>query len=174
MEVEKMKGIPFLTARWLLIFCLVLSGVFAAAWAVSAGTPGNEPVFSIFGLVISPTEASTGQTITISATVTESANISGIYEGTLKINDVVEETKRLSVGASGSVQLSFTLSRNEAGTYSVDLDGLKGSFTVTGEPISDSSGSSFPTVPVVIGVVAALVIVGLPIIYWNRKRRTSS
>ncbi len=168
-----MKGMPFQTVRWLFVFCLVLSGVFAATTAVEAGTPGNEAVFSISGLAISPTEANTGQTITISATIRESANISGIYEGTLKINDVVEETKELTVGPSATAQLSFAISRNEPGTYSVDLDGLKGSFTVTGEPVTGSSGS-FPTVPVVIGAVAALAIVGLPIIYWSRKRRTSS
>lgn len=168
-----MKKIQFLTVRWLVTFCLVFVGIFAAAQAVEAGTPGNEPVFTISGLVISPAEASTGQTITISATITESNNISGIYEGTLKINGVVEESKSVTVGPNGSEQLTFTVTKNVAGTYSVDLDGLTGSFTVIGEPIngsSDSSDSSFPTVPVVVGIVAAVVIVGLLIFYLNKRR----
>jgi hypothetical protein len=168
-----MKKLPFLTARWLLVSCLVLVGIFAAAQAVEAGTPGNEPEFTINGLVISPAEANIGQTITISATIEETANISGIYEGTLRINDVVEETKPVTVGPNGSKQITFTVSKNVAGTYSVDLDGLTGSFTVTGEPTngsSGSSGSSFPTVPVVVGIVAAVVIVVLLILYLNKRR----
>jgi len=165
-----MKIIPFLTIRWLLVSCLVLVGIFVAAQAVEAGTPGNEPVFEISGLVISPAEANTGQTITISATIYETANISGIYEGTLKINDMVEETKPVSVGPLANAKITFTVSKNVAGTYSVDLDGLTGSFTVIGEPVNDSSGSSFPTVPVIVGIVAAVVIVGLLIFYLNKRR----
>jgi hypothetical protein len=164
-----MKNIQFLTVRWLLVSCLVLVGIFAAAQAVEAGTPGNEPEFTISGLVISPAEANTGQTITISATINETANISGIYEGTLKINDVVEETKSVTVGPNASKQITFTILKNVAGTYSVDLDGLEGSFTVIGEPIAESD-SSFPTVPVVIGIVAAVVIVGLLIFYLNKRK----
>lgn len=164
-----MKKIPFLTVRWLLVSCLVLVGIFAAAQAVEAGTPGNEPEFTISGLVISPAEANTGQTITISATINETANISGIYEGTLRINGV-EETKSVTVGPNASKQITFTISKNVAGTYSVDLDGLTGSFTVIGEPTNGSSDSSFPTVPVVVGIVAALVIVGLLIFYLNKRK----
>lgn len=167
-----MKCVSFLAVRWLLISCLVLVGIFAAAQAVEAGTPGNEPEFTIGGLVISPAEANTGQTITISATVTESANISGIYEGTLKINDAIEETKPVTVGPNSSATITFTITKNEAGTYLVDLDGLEGSFTVTGEHIDDSSGSSFPTIPVVIGIVAGVVIVGLLIFYLNKRKAT--
>ena len=110
-----MKKIPFLTVRWLLVSCLVLVGIFAAAQAVEAGTPGNEPEFTISGLVISPVEANTGQTITISATINETANISGIYEGTLRINGV-EETKSVTVGPNASKQITFTISKNGAGT----------------------------------------------------------
>ena len=164
-----MKKIPFLTVRWLLVSCLVLVGIFAAAQAVEAGTPGNEPEFTISGLVISPAEANTGQTITISATINETANISGIYEGTLRINGV-EETKSVTVGPNASKQITFTVSKNVAGTYSVDLDGLTGSFTVIEESTNGSSGSSFPTVSVVVGIVAALVIVGLLIFYLNKRK----
>jgi hypothetical protein len=169
---DEMRSVSMLSVRGLLVLCLVLGGIFAAARTVEAGTPGSEPVFSIFGLVIFPTEASTGQTITIRATVAESGNVSGVYQGTLKINGVVEETKQVSVTPNGSVQLTFTLSRNVAGTYSVDLNGLEGSFTVTGEPVDGSSGSSFPTIPVVTVAVAALVLVGLLVFYLNKRKAT--
>jgi len=164
------KKYSFITVRWLLISCLVLVSIFTAAQAVEAGTPGYDPVFTISGLVISPAEANTGQTINISATITETANISGIYEGTLRINDVIEETKPVLIAPKGSETITFDIIINEAGTYSVDVDGLKGSFTIIeGPPIDDSSSSSFPTVPVVIGIVAAAVVVGLLVFYLNKK-----
>ena len=169
-----MKKYSFITVRLLLISCLVsclvLVGIFTAAQAVEAGTPGYDPVFTISGLVISPAETNTGQTITISATITETANISGIYEGTLRINDVIEETKPVLIAPKGSEIITFDVIINEAGTYSVDVDGLKGSFTIIeGPPIDDSSSSPFPTVPVVIGIVAAAVVVGLLVFYLNKK-----
>jgi hypothetical protein len=137
------------------------------AWA---GTPGEESIFTISGLNISPTEANTGQNITISAIIEETNNKSGIYESTLRIDDTVEETQSLTIAPLGSEQITFIISKSVAGEYSVDLDGLRGSFTVIGDPVSDSSDSSFPTVAVVIGIVAAVVIVGLLVFYLNRRK----
>jgi len=139
------------------------------------------PEFSISGLWISPEQAGIGQTVSISAIVRESVNVSGFYEATLKINGVIEGTKKISVPPAGSEQIVFNISKKEAGTYSVDLDGLKGEFIVTagkttagaptsGAPASGSSGSSFPVVPVVIGAVAVLLLAGLLVFYLNKKR----
>ena len=166
-----MKRIPFQAIRWLLITGLVLAGITAIPQAIEAGTPGNEAIFEISNLVISPAEAETGQTITISATIRETNNISGIYEGTLRINDVVEATKTLTVGPLATEEITFTVSKNEAGVYSVKLDTLTGSFIVTGET-TDPSDSSFPTASVVGGIVAAVVVVGL-ILFFLNKRKTA-
>ena len=169
-----MRKIQLLSMRWLLISCLVLTSIFTITQAVEAGTPGNEPEFTISGLVISPAEAKTGQTITINATVKELAKISGIYEGTLRINGVDEETKQLTIGPLGSEQLTFTVSKDTAGTYSVYLDGLSGSFTLTGETTNGSSGSSdssFPTVAVIVAIIAAIVIIAMVVWLMVAHRR---
>lgn len=165
-----MKKFSFLIMQWLLISCLVMAGISAITQGVTAGTAGQGSGFTLSNLVVSPAEVETGQTITISATVKETNNVSGAYEGTLRINGIIEETQIISVSSSESKQITFTSSRNEAGVYTIDLDGLIGSFTVTGEAIIDSSDSSFPTVPVVIGIIVAIVIVGLIVFYLNRRR----
>jgi hypothetical protein len=167
-----MKRIPFQAIRWLLIIGLVLVGITAIPQAIEAGTPGNEAIFEISNLVISPAEADTGQSITISATIRETNNISGIYEGTLRIDGAVEETKALTVGPEVTTKITFTVSKNEAGVYSVNLDGLTGSFTVTGETTTEPADSSFPTASVVGGIVAAVVVVGL-ILFFLNKRKTA-
>ncbi|UCG55340.1 MAG: hypothetical protein JSV32_03785 [Dehalococcoidia bacterium] len=167
-----MQAVQSLTFRFLFVIILILLSISTIPQFVSAGTPGQEAIFTLSNLVISPAEVTTGQTITISATIEETNNISGLYEGTLKINDAIEEQKTLMVGPNATQEITFTTAQNVAGVYTVDLDGLVGTFTVTGEPVADSSDSTFPTVPVVIAIVAAIVIIGLSIFYWNRKRAT--
>jgi hypothetical protein len=164
-----MKNIPFLAVSWLLISCLIMFGMLTMPQGIEAGTPGEESVFTISGITISPTEANTGQDITISATIEETSNNSGIYLGTLRINGTVEEIQSLFIAPLGSEQITFTISKGEAGEYSVDLDGLEGSFSVIGDPVSDSSDLSFPTVGVVIGIIVAVVIVGLLVFYLNKR-----
>jgi len=166
----------------LFLSCFILFGIIMIVFPqnVNAGTGQPSAGFTIGSLMISPAEANTGQNITISATIKETNNISGNYAGTLKINGTVEATQLIFVGSNESKTITFTISINEAGVYSVDLDGLTGSLTVTGEPVIDSSGSSgssassFPTVPVVIGIIAVAVIVGLFIFSRVKKGKLTT
>jgi len=130
------KKIPLLTVGVLLVIGLIGVGTFAISQDVEAGTrePGPEFVFS--DLVISPTEASIGQIITISVTVTNMED-PGSQEVTLTINGVVEATKDVTLGRFENVEVTFTTSKDVPGTYSVEIDGIIGSFTVravTAEP----------------------------------------
>jgi cobalamin biosynthesis Mg chelatase CobN len=181
-----MKWISFRKLRGLSILFLCLISMLILSQAVSAGTPGYEPVFSISALWISPTQVNPGQTVNISAIVRESQNVSGIYEAVLTINDKVEETKKYLVAPLGSESIVFNVSKKDAGIYSIDLNGLKGSFTVgsttttakttttsgvtTSKPTNGSSGSSFPVVPIIIGIVAVLIILGLLVYFMNKKK----
>ena len=164
-----MKRLSYPVISWFLIICLVLVGMAGITQVVKAGTTGNDPIFTISDLVISPAEAGVGQSISISATVEETNNISGIYESTLTINGIVEESKPLTVGALESKQITFTVSRDETGAYSVDLDGLTGLFTISEEAASGSSDSSFPTAAVIGGIIGVALVVGL-FVFWKKKK----
>lgn len=160
-----MMKISFLIVSVLIITGLVLAGVFSFSQEIEAGTGGAQPEFDISDLNISPTEVNAGESLTISATVSNVSNQGGAYEATLKIDGVVEETKIEFIQGKASTQITFTISKNIAGTYSVDFDGLTGSFTVTGKP-----ASNFPTIPVVVGVIAALVVAGVLIFFLIRRK----
>jgi hypothetical protein len=146
-------------------------------------TLGEAPaaVFTSSDLSISPSEVAIEESVTISVLVTNTGNLSGSYEVTLKIDGEVEATKTVTVAADGSRSVSFTVSRDEAATYSVDVNGLKGSFTVTAEAAPPVPAPVTPPVtpeeakpvnwPVIGGIIAAVVVAGAVAFYLIRRRR---
>ncbi|GAH64196.1 unnamed protein product [marine sediment metagenome] len=84
----------------------------------------------VLNLSIQPAEVEPGETVTIMASVTNNSNMEGTYHIVLKINGVKEAEKSVTVGADSSQDVSFSVTREEAGSYSVVLDELAGSFTV--------------------------------------------
>jgi hypothetical protein len=133
--------------------------------------------FTAGSLVISPTEVAIGQTVNVSLSVANTGGIAGSYKVTLKINGVVEATKEVTVGAGASETVTFTTSRDVAGSYSVDVNGLTGSFTVKEKaapppPPPPAPPEVKPPInwPVVWGTIAAVVVVGLLIFLVIRRR----
>jgi len=151
----------------LLILVLALSGACAISQVVEAGTTVPAAEFEISDLAITPTEVSVGKSVTISANITNKSTVDGNYEATLKINGITEEAKALNVPPKSIKTISFIISRDAAATYEVDVDGLKGSFTVSEKP---AATAGFPTLPVVGGVIGAAAVAGL-LAFLLLKRR---
>jgi len=86
--------------------------------------------FSLSAPSISPAEVEIGKELTVSATVTNAGGQSGSYEATLKINNAVVETTEITLAAGISKEVTFTTSRDTAGTYTVDVNGETGTFVV--------------------------------------------
>jgi len=104
-------------------------------FAVIAMPPPPPPVlapaaFTGSSLTISPHEVDIGKTVTISILVANTGEEEGSYTVTLKVNGVVEETREITLAGGASETATFTTAEDEAGTYSVDVDGLTGSFMV--------------------------------------------
>ncbi|GAH66512.1 unnamed protein product, partial [marine sediment metagenome] len=86
--------------------------------------------FTISSLGISPSELPAGEEVTISVLVANTGGESGSYQVTLVINDLVEATKEVTVRAGLSKEVTFSVTKEEAGDYTVAVDGLSDSFTV--------------------------------------------
>ncbi|MFH1087756.1 MAG: CARDB domain-containing protein [Chloroflexota bacterium] len=86
-------------------------------------------------LTVAPAQVKTGEKVTITATVTSGADIQSNKTIILKVNDKPVETKYVSVDAKKSVAISFTVSQTQPGSYTVDVDGQTGKFTVTGSAV---------------------------------------
>jgi len=109
---------------------LAESGVYTFT---TLGTPAS---FTTSALSITPAEVIPGEKVTIGVVITNTSDLRGACEVTLKINDVQEATKRLTIDAGASTTATFTISRDVSGTYAVDIHGLAGSFTVSeGAPV---------------------------------------
>jgi hypothetical protein len=64
------------------------------------------------------------------ALVTNTGDFTGTYEVTLKIDDVAVATKSVTLAGGAIEKVTFTISKVVARTYTVDLNGLPGTFVV--------------------------------------------
>ncbi|MGD9117686.1 MAG: hypothetical protein PVJ08_02990 [Dehalococcoidia bacterium] len=107
-----------------------------STFAVIVPNPPPLPAsFTASALNVSPTEAEIGETVTVSVLVTNSGELEGDYALILKLNRVVAEVKKITVAGGDSQEVVFSAARDEAGAYSVEVNGLEGSFTVLEAPL---------------------------------------
>jgi len=136
-------------------------------------TPSPPPpplpaAFDLSTLSIIPGEVYTDETIDISVSLTNTGGSVGSYEVILKINGVVEATREVTLGAGASEQITFTVSKDVADTYSVDVSGLTGSFIVK-EKTEEPTEPILPPTPVVVnwwligGIIAGVIAIGIAI-----------
>ena len=165
---------------------------FAIIGVVTAA-PESEPevpvaVFRISELDISPSEVDIGQMITISVLVINSGNLEDTYQVTLEIDNKVVKAQEVTLAGGASGTVTFKISEDVAGIYSVNIDGLSGSFVVKPAAISEPKPASTLTPPathtllpakpinwpVAYGVVAALVAMGSLLFFLARRSHTKS
>jgi hypothetical protein len=117
--------------------------------------------FTISALDISPAEAHAGKDIDISALVTNTGDVAGTYEATLKIDNTVVATQNVTLAGGASEEVVFTISKDVTGTYAVDLNGLLGTFVV-------KAGLNWWLIG---GIIAAVVAVLLALYFrvWRKR-----
>jgi uncharacterized membrane protein len=102
--------------------------------------------FKISAFDISPAVVKPGEKITISATVTNTGDLTSSHEVTLKINNNTTETEVISLAGHTSQQLTFTIAPHNVGDYAVDINGLSATFIVR-EATTTESSEAEPTPP---------------------------
>jgi hypothetical protein len=86
--------------------------------------------FTLSSLVVSPVQVATGEKVGINLSVANTGGTEGSYTVVLNINGVKEAEKSVTVAAGSSQTVTFSVTKAEAGSYSVAVDGLSGSFIV--------------------------------------------
>lgn len=144
----------------------------------AAQVPPKPAEFVLGDLKISPTTVESGNSVTISATVINTGDLSSSYQVVLKIDDATEATRDLTVAGGASQTVTFTAIK-PAGTHTVKVIGgdakeLTGSFTVKAPPAEiqpppPKAGIAWWVWLIV--VVAALAVIGLLtyFLWWRRR-----
>jgi hypothetical protein len=146
-------------------------------------------VFTSSKLSVSPGEVYIGEPVTIVVLVVNTGDGAGSYEVMLKINGVLETTQDVTINAGASKEITFTTAKNVAGSYTVGVDGLEGSFTVKEKPAlpQPPTPTQPPTVPatevptpapavnwpLIWGIIGAAVVVGIILFVLTRGRAQS-
>jgi hypothetical protein len=155
-------------------------------------TPLPKPAsFSLGSFTISPNEVAIGGSVTISVNVANTGEQAGDYNLTLKVDGAVEATKDITVAGGSSQNVTFTTAKDLPGTYSVDINGLSGTFVVkeappAPEPASSTPSASEPTSPappvppaapaksgnwpVLWGVIGGVILIGIIISLVARRK----
>jgi hypothetical protein len=110
-------------------------------------------------LSIYPKQATANQPVTITTNVVNTGDEAGSLNVALEVNGQVDQTRVVSVGPQATQPVKFTVSRSQPGTYSIDIGGQKGSFTISGtesKPVND--GLIILIAMVVLILTAAVVL----------------
>jgi hypothetical protein len=119
---------------------------------------------SLSNLTVQPAEVLTGEAVTISVAVANTGGTEGSYNVVLKLNGVKEAEKRVTIAAGGSETVTFSVTKEDAASYSVTVDGLSSSFTV----VAPAAAINWPLFG---GIIGAVVIVALLVFFLVRRRR---
>ncbi len=101
--------------------------------AVGTALVPSSVEFTTNNLVINPTVAEAGQTVTASAEISNTGEIDGSYPVTLKVAGAHIEDKDLTVSPGVTETVSFTFTRDTPGYYEIEVAGLTG-FLIVVEP----------------------------------------
>jgi transcriptional regulator with XRE-family HTH domain len=101
-------------------------------FAVIAGT--SPAAFTVSDLTISPTSIGPGKTATVTAVVNNTGDLSGSFDAVLRINDSIAETRQVTVAGRSSQEISFRVTPDNAGTYTISIDGKSGTLEVAAPP----------------------------------------
>ncbi len=125
-----------------ILICALVIGALAEAgayWYVQNYTsfPASASALTSFqlgNLTINPTEASVGQAVNISVGAVNVGDVQGSNSLSLKINDTVAETKKLTLAANESQIVNFSVNETVEGSYNVTVGDQFGLFSVSSKP----------------------------------------
>jgi len=86
--------------------------------------------FSVSNLIISPEKVKQGESVSISAIVTNSGETEGTYSAVLRIKDITECVEDVTLPPGGNERIVFNVLKDAAGFYPLSLDHLTGRFVV--------------------------------------------
>ncbi len=130
----------------------------------------NLAQMSVQYLNVSPQQTYANQPVTITTNVVNNGGEVGNYNVVLKINGQTEQSKMVSVGPQGTQPVKFTVTKSQPGTYTVNIDEQRGSFTVTGAG-STPRATTAAGILLMTAIAVIVALVGLLIVVARRRHQ---
>ncbi len=137
----------------------------------SMGTSHNVRATNVWA---HPQTLETGQKVIIYANMANKGDLEGPYTATLKINGVEEAVKTGMLQGNTAVPLQFVVSRDEPGTYHVDVNGKSTFFTVIGNTVEKETISKNTLGLLLLWGFLLLALIAALVIILMRRRQTYS
>ena len=103
----------------------------------------QQPSISVTGADLERSSITLGETVQVTAEVTNDGNGEGIYTVELTVEGEVVKKKQVTVGAGETKTVTFSYTPSETGTYDVSVSGVSaGTLEVTEDEQSDDSDDS--------------------------------
>jgi parallel beta-helix repeat protein len=96
----------------------------ATATAIISVSGAGEPTITYANLSVGSESVATGEAVSITATVTNTGDVSETFNATLYVDGVGVTTRTMMLNASESTDLSFTYTFTKPGHYFVTVEGL--------------------------------------------------
>jgi len=96
--------------------------------------------FKVVGLSV-PEEMSAGESVTVTADVTNTGEVEGDYTAVLTVNGTEVATDTVTVAPGATETISFTFTQETSGTYTVQLAGLTGTLNVLAQVLYEDDFS---------------------------------
>ena len=109
---------------------------FTAFAVMGKVTPPAPAELTVTSLDLMPERVKPGEPVTITAEVTNTGGCEGSYTLNLTINGEAEQTRTVTLAPQATETVTFAITREEPGSYSVSIDGLTDEFTVTASWLS--------------------------------------
>ena len=123
----------------------------------TGGTQGQiPPEIMLAYMNVHPQRLYAGEPVTITTNVSNTGGCTGQYTVTLMINGQQEATQLVSVGAMSALPVTFTVTKDVPGTYTVTIGSQQATFTV----LDAGSTAGSP----VSGALIAIIVVGIALI----------
>ena len=144
-----------------------LSGTGVTEEAAIPPTPAN---FTVTSLDLSSEQVKPGQEVLVTVNVTNSGGCEGSYTLNLTINGAVEQTRTVTLAPLAANTVTFSVTKEEPGNYTISVDGVTKEFTVVA--IAPSWLSRYWWTIVVGVVVIGLLLFSLR--WWRPKKAVGS
>jgi hypothetical protein len=141
---------------WLLPAALILTFI-----AVIPNSVGAQDTLKVGTLTIVPESKSVkeGETVTITAEVSNTGDTEETYTLDLKVNDEVKDTKTITLQGKANQTVSFDVTAGKPGDYIVDLGGQTDYFTVQTSFIAMFPPYLWVIIGAIVGVLVLFIIV---------------